>query len=287
MRAALVACSLVLAACGRAGSGSEDRVSLGRPVPETTTTTAAAVDSTSPAGGAPATTAPPRPGPAGRAPTARPGAPVRAPGAVDAWLRPAAPGTYRYDTTGAVTFGASRMALPPVTTLRVDLATGERQRTVRDLRDATGNGSVTETVLDYRPEGIFLVEINLSTSFAGLADSRRLAPPAPALVVPTGAAPGFHRELDLALSRGGTARVVVDGVGTEVVRVAGRPVDTLVLRTVVTLSAPDLSGRQELTSSLDRGTRLNVRERSVGDVGAGLLVAHSEQESRLQSLSPS
>ena len=279
-----MAFSLLLVACGP--PGSEDRVALGRPVPDTTTTSAAVVDSTSPGGGSPATTV--RPAPAGPAAARRPGGPAPAAAPVaDAWLRPAAPGTYRYDTTGAVTLGASRTPLPPVTTLRVDPPAGERQRTVRDLRDATGNGSVTETVLDYRPEGVFLVEINLATSFAGLADSRRLSPAAPALVVPTGAAPGFHRELDLALSRGGTARLVVDGVGIEAVPVAGRPVDTLVMRTVVTLSAPDLTGRQELTSWLDRGTRLNLRERSVGDVAAGLLVAHSEQESRLQSLRPS
>ena len=70
--------------------------------------------------------------------------------------------------------------------------------------------------------------------------------------------------------------------------VAGRAVDTLVMKAVVTLAPGDVTGRQELTVNVDRGTRLWVKERSVTDAsaGGGLFVVHSEYTATLQRLTP-
>jgi hypothetical protein len=197
---------------------------------------------------------------------------------------PAAPGTYRYDTTGRSTFAGTVVAFPSVTSLVVDPPSGTRQRLARDLRDASGNGLATEFTLDYRPEGVLLVSLRLSAGFGGISDTRELRPASPVLLLATGARPGAHVEADLT----GTppARLVVDVVGEERVTVAGTPVDTVVVRATVTLAPGDVTGRQELTLNLDRGSRLWVRERAVLDVTAagGLFTLHSEYSATLQRL---
>ena len=202
-------------------------------------------------------------------------------------LTPAAPGTYRFDTSGSTTFAGTTVAFPAVTTLLVDSPTGTRQRLTRNLRDATGNGLVTEYTLDYRPEGLYVAALRLTVAFGGITDTRELRPPSPVLLLGTGARPGAHVEADL----GGMApaRLVVDVVGEERVTVAGQAVDTLVLRTTVTLAPGDVTGRQQFTLNLDRGSRLWVRERSVTDASAagGLFTLHSEHTATLQRLTPS
>ncbi len=70
--------------------------------------------------------------------------------------------------------------------------------------------------------------------------------------------------------------------------IAGQAVDTLVMRAAVTLPPGDVTGRQELTVNVDRGTRLWVKERSVTDAsaGGGLFQVHSEYTATLQRLTP-
>lgn len=284
--AAAVAAGLLflLTACGDADGGSRQAVrdSAGQVTPETTTSTAAATTTTVP-GRITTTTA-------ARARTtttvARAGAVATGtPAGVQA-LTPPAPGTYRFDTSGGTTFAGTTTPFPAVTTLLIDSPVGTRQRAARNLRDAAGNGLSTEFTLDYRPEGVFLVSLRLTTGISGVTDVRELRPASPVLLLATGARPGAHVEADL----GGTssARLVVDVVGEERVAIAGRAVDTLAMRATVTLAPGDVTGRQELTVNVDRGTRLWVKERSVTDAsaGGGLFTVHSEYTATLQRLTP-
>ncbi|MGI8808246.1 MAG: hypothetical protein ACR2KK_10460 [Acidimicrobiales bacterium] len=274
---------LLLAACGDGDGGSTQAVrdSAGLATPETTTTlaptttTVAGRTTTTSAPGARTTT------------TGRAAAPTTAAAPTGARaLTPAAPGTYRYDTSGATTFGATSIPFPAVTTLVVDAPSGTRQRLTRNLRDAAGNGISTEFTLDYRPEGVFLVALRLTTGFSGITDARDLRPASPVLLLATGARPGAHQEVDLTGTS--SARLVVDVVGEERVTIAGQPVDTLVMRAAVTLAPGDITGRQELTVNVDRGSRLWVKERSVTDAsaGGGLFSVHSEYTATLQRLTP-
>ena len=274
---------VLLAACGDSEPGPEAvRESAGQETttsstvagattttsaPGRTTTTRAGARTTITRAGAAATTA--APAPAG----------TRA-------LAPATPGTYRYDTSGATTFAGNTIPFPAVTSLVVDAPSGTRQHSTRNLRDATGNGLQTEFTLDYRPEGVFLVSLRVTTGFSGVTDVRDLRPASPVLLLATGAGPGAHREADL--TGNSPAKLVVDVLREERLTIGGRSVDTLVMRAVVTLGPGDVTGRQELTVNVDRGTRLWVKERSVTDASAaaGLFTAHSEYTATIQRLTP-
>lgn len=271
--------ALLLAACGRGepatavrGSSAEEASTTAVPTTASTTTTVGRAATTTTR--RPSTTA------------TRPATTATTTAAAKA-LTPAAPGTYRYTTAGATTFGGTTVPFPAVTTLVVDPPSGTRQHLARNLRDASGNGLATEFVLDYRPEGLFLVSLRLTVGVSGVANTRDLAPASPVLLVATGARPGAHAEADLA-GAGSTARLVVDLTGEEPVTVAGQPVGTLVLRATVTLAPGDVTGRQSLTINLDPASRLWVKERSVADASAagGLFTLHSEYTATLQRLTP-
>ena len=278
--AAAVLALLLLAACGNGDPATEAvRDSAGGEA--TTTTLAAAATSSTTAAGRTTTTAR-----SATTTTARPTvmtATTVAPAGPRA-LTPAAPGTYRYDTSGSTTVSGTVLPFPAVTTLVVDPPSGTRQRLARDLRDTSGNGVASEFTLDFRPEGVFLVSLRLTAGFSGISDTRELRPASPVVLVATGARPGARVEADLT----GTppAKLVVDVVGEERVTVAGAAVDTLVVRATVTLAPGDVTGRQELTINLDRGSRLWVRERSLLEVAAagGLFNLRSEYLATIQRL---
>lgn len=270
----------LLAACGNGAPAPEAvRESAGQ---ETTTSTAAPSTTT-----APGRTTTTRAG-ARSTTTARPAAattttsPLSGPRA----LAPATPGTYRFDTTGATTFAGNTIAFPAVTTLVVDPPSGTRQHSTRNLRDASGNGLQTEFTLDYRPEGTFLVALRVTTGVSGISDVRDLRPASPVLLLAAGAGPGAHREADL--TGNSQAKLVVDVLREERLTIGVQAIDTLVMRATVTLAPGDVTGRQELTVNLDRGTRLWVKERSVTDASAagGLFTAHSEYTATMQRLTP-
>lgn len=277
-----------LGACGDAGGGStqaavRDSAGSTAPVDDTTTTsttadTAGSTSTSVAAQGATTTTRRATPTSTGAGPATSVPAGPRA-------LAPAAAGTYRYDTSGSTVVAGSTITFPAVTTLVVDPPAGTRQRSTRNLRDAAGNGSAIEFTLDYRPAGVHLVGLRLTTGFAGATDTRELAPASPVLLLPTGAKTGVHLEYGLAAAAG-TARLVVDVLGEERLIIGGRVVDTLVMRVVVSLPPGDVTGRQELTVNIDPGTRLWVRERSVADASAagGLITLHSEYAATLQRL---
>ena len=280
MRRLAAGVALVLfAACGEGAPAPEAvRESAGQ---EATTSTAA--ETTTSAPGRTTTTR------AGARSTTTRGAAATtttAPAAGARALAPATPGTYRYDTAGATTFAGTTIPFPAVTTLVVDAPSGTRQRSTRNLRDASGNGLQTEFTLDYRPEGVFLVALRVTTGFSGISDVRDLRPASPVLLLATGAGPGAHREADL--SGNSPAKLAVDVLREERLTIGGRAVDTLVMRAVVTLGPGDVTGRQELTVNVDRGSRLWVKERSVTDASAagGLFTAHSEYTATLQRLTP-
>jgi hypothetical protein len=280
--AAGVVLVLLLGACGDGGTAPEAvRESASQ---LTTSTTVAAPTSTTAAAGAGRTTTT-RP----RTTTTRAGAVATTTTAAPAGARaltPAAPGTYRYDTAGATTALGSTVPFPAVTTLVVDAPSGTRQRSTRNLRDAGGTGVQSEFNLDYRPEGVFLTSLRLTVGFSGAVDSRELRPASPVLLLATGAGPGAHREADLAGTS--AAKLVIDVLREERVTIGGQAVDTLVMRATVTLAPGDVTGRQELTVNIDRGSRLWVKERSVLDASAagGLFTAHSEYTATLQRLTP-
>jgi len=287
--AALLLLSVVGAACGSGDdnvpsatvgtspsviAGGSTTTSVATDPSATTTTVEGGTDTTE----APATTVAGGPGPVATAPPA-----TGAPGPVA--LTPAAPGVYHYATSGGANFNGTPAPFPPDTTNTVGPAAGVRQTATRDLRSGA-NGSVISYTFDYRPDGLYLVSLVFTTSFSGYTDARDLTPPAPLLFLATGATAGASRTLDIA-GAGGSARVVVDVLGTEPVVVGGQTVDTLIVRSVATLPPGQLTGTQSLTINLDRASRLWVRERSVGDVAAaGLLTVHTEYTATLTSLTP-
>lgn len=259
----LAAVALLTAGCGSA-SGGDAALSEGAPPASTTTgsgTTVApaATTTTTRPGARPTTTAPARaattvaPGPAGRRPAATP-------------LAPPPPGTYRYDTTGQSTFGAAVIPFPAVTTLVVEPAAGTRQRAVRDLRDA-GTGLVLEYVLDYRSDGVYLVSLGASITALLFTQREELRPSSPVLLLPTGAAAGTRRELDLPSAAGGTADLVLEVQGPATITAGGGRVDSTAFRLTATL-AGQLENRIELTVWMANATRVWAQERLAAEAKA-------------------
>ncbi len=282
--AAATALLVVMAGCGGGGGGGPEQATRGSAtssIVDTTTSTAPPTTTTAAAGGRTTTTV-------ARTSTTRAGgaAPTTTAASGPRALVPATAGSYRYDTVGASAFVGTTMPFPAVTTLVVDPPSGTRQRSVRDLRDAAGNGPATEFTLDYRPDGVYLVGIRLTTGYSGTTDSRDLRPAAPLLLLATGARPGAH--LDADLTGTSSAKLAVDVLREERLTIGGTAVDTLVMRATVTLPPGDVTGRQELTVNIDRGSRLWVKEHSVSDASAlgGLFTAHSEYTATLQRLTP-
>jgi hypothetical protein len=272
---------VVLAACGSSG-GTADAV-RGSIAEQATSTTAAPATTTTAAPGRTTSTT-------SRATTTT----VRsatttstvAATALTKALTPPRSGTYRYDTTGATTFGVASQPFPAVTTLIVDPPTGTIQHSARNLQDPTGAGPLTEFTLDYRAQGVYLVALRITVGAAGTSQTLEFRPPSPVLLLATGAGPGSHTEADLPGQTG--AKLVVDVLGAERVTVAGQGIDTLVMRAVVTLAPGDVTGSQSLTVNVDRTSRLWVRERSVLDAsaGGGLFKLHSEYTANIQRLTP-
>jgi hypothetical protein len=199
--------------------------------------------------------------------------------------KPAAPGTYKYNTDGTSSFGATTSTPPPVTTLVIDPPAGTRQHTTRDARDSSGNGSLTETTLDYQPSGVLLVELKITTKAFGFTDVQHFVANPPAIVVPTGAKPGDHIELD-ASGTGTNVHVVIDFQRRETMTIGGQAVDTLVAHQTATLSGK-ITGTQTTDSWAALKYSLIVRDHSVGNVTVYGSKSHSDVTSQLQQLTPS
>jgi hypothetical protein len=176
-----------------------------------------------------------------------------------------------------------------VSTLAVGSPSGTTQRWTRDLRDAGGSGPITEFALDFRPDGIYLDGLTLTNSFQGMVNVQELRPTSPPLLVPTGAGAGAHSEFDLQGGDGGVAHATVDVTGQEAVPVGGRAVDTLVVRTAITLPSGQVSGHVELTGWFAPSARIWAKEHFVADaaIAGGLFTFHSQYDAIARSLSPS
>jgi hypothetical protein len=109
------------------------------------------------------------------------------------------------------------------------------------------------------------------------------------LLLPAAAGHGAHAEFDLQGSDGGVARATVDVTGRETVSVGGQPVDTLVIRTTITLPPGQVSGQVALTGWFAPSARIWAKESFTADASAagGLFRFQSQYEATVQALAPS
>ncbi|MCU1450850.1 MAG: hypothetical protein JWP02_3020 [Acidimicrobiales bacterium] len=226
--AGFAALVLLTAACGGGGKKTATKSSSTTGVENTTTSVADT--STTAAAGATATTKP-----GASTATTKAGAKVNGqaagsytPPAGSTAAAPAKPGTYKYDTSGTTSFGAQSSSPPPVTPLVVDPPAGTRQHSTHDSRKPDGSGSVGETTLDYQPQGVFLVELKITTKAAGITDVQDFVANPPVNVAPTGVKPGQSVEFDISGS-GTNVHVKIDFVRTERLAIGGQAVDTMVI----------------------------------------------------------
>jgi hypothetical protein len=281
---AVAALALVATACG--GGGGKKAASNATTTSVQDTSTTVADTSTTAAGGSTATTK------AGQKPATTAGARVNGqpagnyqPPAGSKAATPATPGTYRYDTSGSSKFGAQTSSPPPVTTLTVDPPQGTRQHSTRDTRTPDGNGSVTETTLDFLPQGVYLVELKITSKATIATDVTDLVANPPALVGPTGAKPGTGSvEFDLSGS-GTNVHVKIDFLRNERLTIGGQGVDTLLSHQVATLSGK-LSGTQASDTWVSQQYNLTVKDHTVADVTAYGAQLHSDITSTLQKVTP-
>lgn len=285
--AAVAAGALAMAACG----GGEDQVSTGATSSTTDepTTTVAGDGGDQPAeagGGGTATTT------AAGTPTTTPGgasggssAPPSAPGAA----QPTKAGTYTYDTDGETTqtggLGGTEQ-LPPTTTLKVDPPNGNRQTSVRDMRDEDGEGGTTTTVLQYRDDGVYLESLKTQNKVSGITVTYEFRPDPPQPVAPTGVGVGHHAEFSMTSTNGGlTAHVTIDVLAKETLTIGGTATETFKVRTRTVLEG-DAEGEIISSNNVDATRYLTVREDSVSDLETAFGTFHTEQISVLRSLNP-
>ena len=203
---------------------------------------------------------------------------------------PAKAGTYRYDTDGSTTTSGAvnqTRELPSVTTLKIEAADGTRQRSVRDMRDDEGDGTVTTTVLQYRADGVYLESLKIQATTAGFTVTYDFRPSPAKLVAPAGTEVGDHLEFSMESTDGSIqADVAVDVQARETLTIGGQSVDTFKVRTHTTFEG-DVEGESTSTSNMSPTHSLTVREHSVSDARLGITESHTEYTATLQSLNPS
>jgi hypothetical protein len=195
-------------------------------------------------------------------------------------------GTYSYDTDGDVTIsGGAPRPLPSTTLLTASAPSGATQRSIRDLRDSEGMGTVTETDLVYQPEGVYISRVKVTVNFpGGLTDVRELKPDTPALIAPTGGGPGFSTSFVLKGS-GTTADVTVKALRNEKLTIAGGQVETVVVEVKIVFSGA-LTGQQNSTAWILQKNLLTVKEQVSSDIQNGPIRAVTNYQATLKSLTP-
>lgn len=102
-------------------------------------------------------------------------------------IKPSEAGRYTYDETGIRKLGCvpdEKPASP--TTLDVDPAQGDRQQSVRDQRYPDGHGIVTNSVLEFRKDGVYLTHLFQTQTFPLLGTfTTEFEPSPPVLVFPS------------------------------------------------------------------------------------------------------
>lgn len=277
--------ALVAAACGGGGGKKTAAKTTPTSVGDTSTTVAGSSTTAAAAGGATSTTK------AGAKAAAGSGAKVNGqpannyqPPAGATPAQPAAPGVYHYDNqaTGPNTFGPP----PPTSPLTVDPAQGTRQHSTSDTRSG-GKGAVSETTLDFKPEGVYLVEVKV-TNYTGTGFNQTLdfVGNPPPLAAPTGARPGQSVDFDLSSNPPGTnIHIHIDFVRTETITIGGQPVNTMVIHQVGTLSG-NITGTQTMDAWASQQYDLFVKSHSTADVMASGVHVQSDVTSTLQKLTP-
>src|SRR5438270_10188141 len=262
--ACAAAAAILLAACGGGGGAKKTAAKGATTTVSETSTTVGGTTTTAGGAGTATTKAPTKTATnSGAKVNGQPANNYTPPAGATA-AKPATPGTYHYDTSGTNTVGTQSSAPPPVTPLVVDPPAGTRQHSTRDERDASGNGSVTETTLDFQPQGVYLVEIKIATK-AGALGSQTLdfvANP-PALAAPTGVKPGQSVEFDLSGS-GTNIHVHIDFVRMETITIGGQAVDTMVIHQTATLSG-NINGSQTSDSWVAPQYDLSVKDHTVAE----------------------
>jgi hypothetical protein len=208
------------------------------------------------------------------------------PGSKPFVARPA--GTYTFATSGQTQIsGAIKRTyqLPPTTSLSVGAPADGVQRSVRDMRDSQGNGGVTEMRVRTAPDGLHLVYLKNTSTFAGVTDVREFTPnPAP-LILRTGAPAGDRLTFTL---EGSDVRVstTVDVLRRESVTISGKSVQTVVIRIVSSFSG-DVNGTSTAINWLRPSDGLLLQEDSRSDIQAGFTRVRTNYTAKLEKLAPS
>lgn len=192
-------------------------------------------------------------------------------------------GEHEYATEGQRTVSGNTSELPKTTTLTAEAPADGVQRQARDLRDSDGNGTLTETDLHYRADGVFLSYVKVTSRFqGGITDVREFKLPRPQLVAPAGGGPGFTRAFTMRGS-GTTAKVTIEAQRWEEAAVSGRQVRALLVVTDIRFSGA-LEGYQRSTSWFWPKHLLTLKEQVETDVRNGPIRLQSNYEAQLRQL---
>ena len=205
--------------------------------------------------------------------------------AAAAGFAPAAPGVYRYATSGSTSSLLGKQTAPSVTTLTVDPASGTQQHSLRQLLSANGDGFVIDQVLDYQPQGVAVVRQRLSLTQKGKSSVKTLNAAPPTVIIPLGTAAGTHREFSLT-GVGIAGHEVVDLLNGLVVAVGGQSVNTVLVRTVLSVSG-SVSGTIQLDQWWSPSSRVPVKEQLTGTMKSGFATVKTNYTATLQSVNPS
>lgn len=192
-------------------------------------------------------------------------------------------GTHSYDTNGHVTVSGNKRDLPETTTLTAQAPRGEEQTQIRDLRDEDGNGTVVETRLLYRDEGVYITYVKITATFpGGLTDVRELEPRRPELIAPTGARPGSSAAFVMRGS-GTKADVSIRALRFDKIVIDGSSVNALIVDTKIVFSGA-LEGEQNSTTWFWGKHILALKEQVSTDVTNGPIRVQSDYEALLTKL---
>lgn len=198
---------------------------------------------------------------------------------------PVAQGEYEYATQGQRTVSGNSSSLPKTTTLTASAPSNGVQRQARDLRDSDGNGTLTETDLVYRPGGVYLSYVKVTSRFqGGLTDVREFKLPQPQLIAPAGGGPGFTRSFTMEGS-GTRAKVSIAAHRWENVAAGGREVRSLVVETDIRFSGA-LEGYQRSVAWIWPDHLLTVKEQVQTDVRNGPIRLQGTYRAQLRQLTP-
>lgn len=192
-------------------------------------------------------------------------------------------GTHSYDTEGHSTVSGNRHDMPETTTLVAHAPRDQGQIQIRDLRDQDGNGTVIETSLLYRDEGVFITRVKITANFpGGLTDVRELKPRRPELIAPTGARPGSSASFVMQGS-GTKAAVSIEALRFDALTVGGSSVNALKVDTRIVFSGA-LEGERNSTTWFWPKHILALKERVRTDVTNGPMRIQGDYRAALTSL---